>query len=112
MIFPQQTFISLFCEGKKKTTLAITDNTTEMFQIQTLPGKDIIFIHSGETVGEEKGYFLLAVSFTALKVFLFLAMLRTWGKKSVKLQVTSIRDNLQQFRIKVVNTGLGKVRCK
>lgn len=83
-----------------------------MFQVQTLPGKDIIFVHSGETVGEEKGYFLLAVSFTTLKVFSFLAMSRTWGKKSVTLQVTSIRDNLQQFRVKAINTGLGKVRYK
>jgi len=48
-------------------------------------------------VGEEKGYFLLAVSFTALKVFLFLAMLRTWEKNlwSFKLQASeTIYNNL------------------
>lgn len=81
MSFPQQTFISLFYEEKKNNISllkSITDNTTQMFQIQTPPGKDIIFIHSREAVGEEKGYFLLTVFFT---VFLFLIMLRTGEKK-------------------------------
>lgn len=83
-----------------------------MFQIQTLPGKEIIFIHSGETVGEEKGYLLLAVFFAALKVFFITVYVENMGEKSMKPQVTSIRDNLQQFRVKTVNIGLGKVRCK
>lgn len=68
---------------------SITDNTTQMFQIQTLTGKDIIFIHSGEAVREEKGYVLLAVSFT---VFSFLIMLRT-GEK-----------NLQGFKLQASET--------
>lgn len=71
MSFPQQTFISFLCEEKDNFSLleSITDNTTKMFQIQPLPGKDIIVLHSKMNVEEEQRYFFVVVVGSLLHSF-------------------------------------------